>query len=391
MTIIDSGLDSMHLWSGTGDGPAANYVDCLYVSTAASSCYDQQTSSLARGHGAHVAGIIAGKDNASGNIGIASSPNLFASINVCGTGSSCPLPAVAQAIDWAIDETIQGHRPRHIVSISIGHCTGGTAISEAVTAAWNAGILVVASAGNTRPDCSDTQLRFPAAYTPVIAVGGSLEDDTFAAPGASASCIGVGQAAGSVSSAGIDLVAPFSATSLWAGGQYSFQCGTSMSAPVVSGVAALLWTRYPTWSNSQIRSRLESSAQFVGSAAHFGHGRVDPLNALYGYTPLVAYVSGPQTVTQPGQHTWDAYVTGGPASYAYFWSRSTSGPEGPYTSLGAASSQSLQVDEGTAYEFWLRLEVTSGAEFSTDAIRIVNETSNPCAPLVCARAPGERE
>ncbi|MEX2181101.1 MAG: S8 family serine peptidase [Gemmatimonadaceae bacterium] len=390
VTIIDSGLDSLHRWSGAGDGPDASYVDCLYIAGVASSCYDQMLDPVYRGHGAHMAGTIAGTDNSVGQIGIANSPNLLASINVCGTSPECGLSNVSTALDWAIDETVAGFRPRHIVNMSIGHCTGGSAISTAVTAAWNAGILLVAAAGNTTddgPGCSPTTLRFPASYSPVIAVGGTLENDHFATPGASESCNAVGQTGGSVSNAGNDLVAPFSASSMWANGQYSFQCGTSISTSVVSGVAALLWTRNPSWSNAQIRNRLESTAQYVGSAAHFGHGRVDPLNALYSYTILSAGIIGPQVVVDSGNTVWNAYVTGGPSSYSYAWGFSTT-QGGPFTSIGTSSSVALNIDPSTPYEFWLQLLVTSGPEVSGDEIGVFNETGNPCAPYVCARVPG---
>lgn len=63
VTIIDTGLDSLHRVSSTGDGPA-NSSDCLWVAgTGSNSCYDDRNLVNFRGHGAHMAGIIAARDN----------------------------------------------------------------------------------------------------------------------------------------------------------------------------------------------------------------------------------------------------------------------------------------------------------------------------------------
>lgn len=385
ITIIDSGLDEVHVTSPLGDGPAGIWLDCLYVQGAATSCYDDTYPASSSGHASHVAGIIAARDNTFGYIGIANEPNRFASINVCSFADGCSESAVALALDWATNETLQGYRLRHIVNISMGDCLPMAPIQEAITRASNAGILIVVGAGNTSLGCRN-QTVYPAAYPQVVAVGGTLENDAFAAPGASPACSAAGQGAGSVTGSHIDIVAPFWAMSMWGQGQYAISCGTSMAAPVVSGVAALLWTRYPSWTASQIRGRLESTAAFVGSAPYFGHGRIDPLNALYGYTILSGSITGPQVVTIPGMVAWGSYVTGGTTSYAYAWSYATS-VDGPFVSIGNSPSVSLSVDQTTPYQFWLRLEVTAGAESSADQIQVVNETNNPCAPFVCLRSP----
>jgi hypothetical protein len=79
ITILDSGVDEDHLTGGDGDGPENVCPgDCLYVSDYFTSCYDDQP------HGAHVAGIIASRNNAYGMVEIAYAPGRVASVKVCG-------------------------------------------------------------------------------------------------------------------------------------------------------------------------------------------------------------------------------------------------------------------------------------------------------------------
>jgi subtilisin family serine protease len=64
---------------------------------------------------------------------------------------------------------------------------------------------------------------------------------------------------------------------------YEFLDGTSMATPHVSGVAALIWSVNPSWTNVQIRQALESTAQDLGTAGRdnsYGHGLVQAKAAL---------------------------------------------------------------------------------------------------------------
>jgi subtilisin family serine protease len=69
---------------------------------------------------------------------------------------------------------------------------------------------------------------------------------------------------------------------------YALLSGTSMSTPHVSGVAALVWSANPLWTNAQIRQALDASARDLGAKGYdtsYGWGLVqaqDALNALQG-------------------------------------------------------------------------------------------------------------
>ncbi len=56
--------------------------------------------------------------------------------------------------------------------------------------------------------------------------------------------------------------------------------GTSMATPVVSGVAALVWSKHPDWSPAQVREALTRSARSLGDRNQFGAGLVDAAAAV---------------------------------------------------------------------------------------------------------------
>ncbi|MBM3274754.1 MAG: S8 family serine peptidase, partial [Candidatus Sericytochromatia bacterium] len=56
--------------------------------------------------------------------------------------------------------------------------------------------------------------------------------------------------------------------------------GTSMAAPVVSGVAALIWSRHKDWSAAQVKEALQKSAKPLGDKEQFGAGLVDAAAAV---------------------------------------------------------------------------------------------------------------
>ena len=121
---------------------------------------------------------------------------------------------------------------------------------------------------------------------------------------------------------------------MWLYGQYADQCGTSMSAPAVAATAALVWSRFPTWTASQFRERLQSTAVPRYPASQYGSGRVDALNAVHGlYNPsFTASISGP-TEVQPGATCSFSAATdlpGPPYSYAWYVDYVQIPFDGPY-------------------------------------------------------------
>lgn len=223
------------------------------------------------GHGTHIAGTIAQRtDNGYGAAGIAPMASIMP-VKVCDipAGRGCPAADLADGISYAVEQGAQ------VINISIaGKQSDGltTAEREALARAEEAGIPVVAAAGNYGTNL----LGYPAAVASVIAVGAVGMAETLA------SYSSYGQGEGNNI---LDLVAPGgdpevegSASYIW---QQTFSTcrvatdytlfppattcqGTSMAAAHVSGVIALIMSKYPSTSVDDVRTILACSAKDLG-------------------------------------------------------------------------------------------------------------------------------
>lgn len=167
------------------------------------------------GHGSHVAGIVAALNNTTGVVGVGPKADLYA-IKVLNAVGSGYLSDVIEGIQWAVANHMQ------VVNMSLGTGSDIQSFHNAVIAAKNAGVVVVAAAGN-----SGSSVIFPAAYPEAIAVSATDQNNVIA----------------SWSSRGpeVDLAAPgVSIYSTYKGTGYATLSGTSMAAPHVAGSAALV-------------------------------------------------------------------------------------------------------------------------------------------------------
>jgi len=210
------------------------------------------------GHGTAMASLIAGHGHGNGDgvLGIAPAATILPVRN--GAHKSVFLPA---AIDWAVQN---GAR---VISISTGQAGPDAGLVAAVDRAIAADVIVVAAVGDSP---RDKQVLFPAALPGVLAVGGTDRVRNHAAM--------------SVIGAGVLLVAP--ATEIVADtyhGGYVTVSGTSASTAIVAGATALLRSRFPSWSASQVIRRLETTAIDRGPMGLddvYGYGLLDIVAAL---------------------------------------------------------------------------------------------------------------
>lgn len=198
------------------------------------------------GHGTHVAGTIAAVNNSVGVVGAAPAARLYA-VKVLSDSGFGWLSDIIEGIDWSIRNGIQ------VINMSLGTSSDSQAFHDAVAAARNAGITIVAAAGNDGP--ADSTVNYPARYPEVIAVAATDQADTLAW----------------FSSRGpeVDLAAPgVNIYSTYKGGAYATLSGTSMAAPHVAGTAALVLQVNPGLGPDAVRSHLVGTAEPVAGSPY---------------------------------------------------------------------------------------------------------------------------
>jgi hypothetical protein len=350
--IIDTGHQQNHV-----DLPAVPTANC---SGAYGGCDD---GSGAGWHGTHVLGIVAARNNTDGVVGVApgiTGANTYMYGACDSTYGSCPTDEVTAGINAGIWNV-------HVMNLSLGQ-PYDAAQATAVSQAWSSGIVIVAAAGNNQ---SNT-LVYPANYTNVIGVSGVNSNKTFAASGTTG-CSGY-----SNYGAHVDIAAPFSANSTIGVNTYGTLCGTSMAAPHVTGVAALLKSQNPSWTNQQIVDSLFARAEDLGTAGkdvYFGYGLVRVVRPI---TAPTANITGVSSISTAGTYTWQANAAGGNGTYTYNWEYRVG--TGAWTSVGTGSSYSRTVSMSDA-SFELRVTVTSAGLTGQDT-HTVTVGANPLAVTI---------
>ena len=325
VAVIDSGIDLDH-------PDLAVAGDVTFVEDTTSGDDDH-------GHGTHCAGIIAALDNDTGVVGVAPQASIYAVKVLDSTGTGY-LSDVAAGIDWAIGKGVD------IISLSIGTNVSYQTLREACDRANDAGIIVVAAAGNDyrirRGNERDT-LDYPARYDSVIAVGAIDDTDT--------------KAYFSSTGSTLEFVAPgVYVYSTDTGGGYGMMSGTSMACPHVVGVAALVLSG----PGGDVRTVLQESAEDLGEAGWdkwYGYGLVNATTAAY--EPVVASdvavisVVVPSPVVQgdtvpievtvanqgPSKETFDVVLTESPDGFT---------DTATVTNLAAGASATVSFSWGTA-------------------------------------------
>ena len=175
------------------------------------------------GHGTHVSGIAAAStNNGSGVSGVSWGAQILP-VRVLDSHGNGDYATLAAGIIWAVDHGAQ------ILNLSLGGINPNTTLLKAVNYAYDRGVLVIAASGND----GSGNLRYPARYPVVVAVGSTNS---------------LNQRSGySNYGSGLDLVAPGESIYSSDPGGYAYRTGTSMSAPFVSGLAAILWGMPGVW------------------------------------------------------------------------------------------------------------------------------------------------
>lgn len=205
------------------------------------------------GHGTHVAGIIAAtRDNNIGMNGISNARIMV--VRVVPNGDERDKD-VANGIRYAVDNGAK------IINMSFGksYKWDKAVVDEAVAYAVSKGVLLIHAAGNDAKN-TDVENNFP---NDKMENGSSAE--TWVEVGASAPPVKKLPATFSnYGQTNVDVFAPgYQIYSTIPEEKYAFFDGTSMAAPVTSGVAALVWSYYPTLTAKQVKQILMESAVVV--------------------------------------------------------------------------------------------------------------------------------
>ncbi|MCW2928290.1 MAG: peptidase and in kexin sedolisin [Thermoleophilia bacterium] len=307
VAIADTNVDITHpdlapnIWVNTGevagngkDDDANGYVDDVNGWNFGKNSNRPQDGGET--HGTHVAGIIgAAQGNGVGGSGVA--PNVKLMPLAILTGGATTANAI-KAFGYAV------RNGANVISNSWGNNTYEPALAEAVRQTVAAGVSVVVAAGNENWD-TGVNGSYPDNYAGSFSVAASDNRD------AKASYSNRGTVT-------IDVAAPGDKVhSTLPGGKYGAMSGTSMAAPVVSGLLALVKARYPELSMRQVEERVLRSVQRDGTAKVWNTlvasgGRVDADAALTPIaTPFQPRPAGGAVAGAPVRLEWGSDLTEG--------------------------------------------------------------------------------
>ncbi|MFQ6171587.1 S8 family peptidase [Oryzobacter sp. R7] len=249
IAILDTGIDARHR-----DLDVVGGVNCIQGNNSFTDL---------NGHGTHVAGTAAARDNSTGVVGVAPGARLWA-VRVLDANGSGSWSSILCGIDWvtARADVIE------VANMSLGGGGGEGSCSdhglrEAICRSTAAGVTYVVSAGNAASNASGF---VPATYDEVITVSAITDFDGLPGGVGAPTCqYGTDDTFAGFSNFGpdVDLTAPgVCVTSTWRGGGYRAISGTSMASPHVAGAAALYLSTHPGATPAQVRSALLAAGTY---------------------------------------------------------------------------------------------------------------------------------
>jgi len=385
IAILDTGIDSDH--NDLADNIAGGQCfadECCGEASGGFFCGDNDnTCNHAwdddNDHGTHCAGTADAVDDSEGVVGVSTEANLWAGkvLNGCGSGS---YSNIAAGIEWAADQGFD------VASMSLGG-DPSSAVQDACTYAHNNGVLLVAAAGNDGA-CTDC-VGYPAAYSEVIAVSATSEDDSLA----------------SFSSTGpeVELAAPGEnvlstvPTESSSDGLDTFS-GTSMATPHVAGAGGQLMAN--GYSNTDARQQLQDTAEDIGLGDNEqGNGLLDVAAALDGggggnTAPAADSLSASEVETDNTDAEFDASwqvsdSDGNLDSVELTLTDDTDGGTEDSTTVsvsGSSASDTTRLvaagDDGSGNDYTVSLTVTDtdgASDSSTTTVSETEETNSPPA------------
>ena len=292
IAVVDSGIDSSRADFGS------RLLDQVNLASLS-----PNSPGDGYGHGTFVAGVAAGQ--ASGFAGVAPSANLV-SIDVMNDQGEATVADIVSACDWILQNKAQYNI--RVANFSL-HAENPASLffdplDQAVEKLWLNGVVVVTAAGNYADNGAESGVPFAPGNDPfVITVGASdvqntvqTGDDT-AAPWSAWGYTPDGFMKPDLSAPGRYVIGPVSAGAGLTTERadrlvpdapgYMQLSGTSFSAPMVSGAAAMLLAQHPDWTPDQVKGALMVSASATPAATpgSLGVGELDVALARRVTTP----------------------------------------------------------------------------------------------------------
>lgn len=253
IAILDTGIDQNHPDLASRITRNVNFTD----STTVDDLY---------GHGTHVAGIAAAiSNNGINGAGISFNVGDLWNLKVLADDGFGFYSWIASAITFAADEGAS------VINMSLSGSSPAQILEDAVLYAWQNGVVIAAAAGNS----NSSSPEYPAAYEKVISVAATDQNDLKA----SFSNFGDGV---DVAAPGVQIYStcPNHANTI---GCLNFGSlnGTSMAAPFVAGLAALIKATFPSLNKRKIRRAIEKSTETVpGTGTLYKFGRIHAARAI---------------------------------------------------------------------------------------------------------------
>jgi subtilisin len=243
--ILDTGIDTGH--------------EDLIVAGGISFVPNTSSYNDDNGHGTHVAGIIAAKDNQVGIKGLAPNVQLY-SIKVLDDDGLGQYSQIIDGIEWATQQGL------HMVNLSLAGKESSYALKLAVDEAYKKGLYIIAASGNHTNNTfsEDQSVYYPAKYESVIAVGAVdkyNKHPKFSGSGPELEIV----------APGVDIYSSFMNNT------YETHTGTSMATPYVTAIYALYKEAYPNKTTAELRTMIQNRAKDLGAAGrdvNFGFGLI---------------------------------------------------------------------------------------------------------------------
>ncbi|MBF0343968.1 MAG: S8 family serine peptidase [Nitrospirae bacterium] len=396
VAVLDTGVDYNHpdlggnIWKNTKeladgvDNDSNGYIDDIrgwdFVGDDLVNPQQSNNPMDVQGHGTHVSGTIGAIGNNSTGVAGVSWDVSIMPVKILTLDLKTTMDALISGIQYSVNNGAK------IINASLGWKNTSQAVYNAIASARDSGALLVAAAGNggssddvycngSLQNNNDLSPCYPASYDleNIISVAASDQNDMLA------SFSNYGVVSVDVSAPGVDICSTI--TGYNSGTLYNCTySGTSMAAPHVCGVAALLWSYYPHFSYAQIRQMIESYVDPMGAPYNTMIKTGGRLNAWKSLSALWTPSEVTVALQQAGSVTikWIDRAT---AEYGFLLFRKIgSGQYVQYKTLPADTQHFTDTDTFVGENYSYKLKAFNAIGDSPDSNEATVVATNPPPP-----------